>query len=183
MKPLPLNAREIKRASDFLAIASRYMRLRRAGAQYRGLCPFHRESNPSLYIEPQRKTWKCFGCDRGGDLFDFVMLAEHCDFATALRVVSGVARESEPRSGERFRARVGAEGPSAREAGGLHSQNSRDSILASLNATEARNEAVAGANAESGAEFATDCEPERAEDARRIYTLPNNFQRASNGRR
>ncbi|HVA17468.1 MAG TPA: CHC2 zinc finger domain-containing protein [Candidatus Dormibacteraeota bacterium] len=161
MNRFPLDAREVRRTCDFLAIASRYTRLRRVGAQYRGLCPFHRESHPSLYIEPQKQIWKCFGCDRGGDVFAFVMLAEDCGFSEALQIAAGVARESEPRSGERFRARVGASeaSPSAREAGGSNRQRERDSILASLDATENRNAIIARANGESFIEFERACEP------------------------
>jgi len=107
-----LDARKVKRRADFLAIASRYMRLRRKGQQHVGRCPFHLERHPSCYIEPEGKIWKCFGCQQGGDLFDFVMLAEDCTFSDALWIVadssSGVARESGPRSGPRFRASVGA---------------------------------------------------------------------------
>src|SRR5215472_4609573 len=95
----PLDARFLKARCDFLAIASRYTRLRRTGRQYVGLCPFHSERHPSFYVEPKRKIWKCFGCERGGDLFSFLMLAENCDFLGALRIVagfSGVASESVP---------------------------------------------------------------------------------------
>lgn len=155
--------RSLKRDFDFIAFAVRFTKLHRAGRQWRGLCPFHRESSPSFYIEPQQKIWKCFGCARGGDVFDFVMLAEHCDFSRALQIVAGsigVARESAPRSGARFRARVGAESPSAREAGAAHSpQSERDAILARLDATEKRNAAIRMANDSAFAEFERDCEP------------------------
>lgn len=159
-----LDPDELKHGCDFVALAGHYTRLRCVGAQYRGLCPFHSERNPSLYIEPLQKLWKCFGCERGGDVFDFVMLAEDCDFPSALRIISdlsGVVRESEPRSGERFRAREGVSeaNPSARVAGVQHSPNSRDSILAALSATERRNTIIARANAESFTEFERDCEP------------------------
>ncbi len=110
--PPPLDARQVKHRCDFVAIASRYMRLRRAGRQYRGLCPFHQERHPSFYVEPERKIFYCFGCGVGGDVFDFIMRIEGCDFLRALQVLdgfsSGVARESELRSSERFRAGVGA---------------------------------------------------------------------------
>lgn len=157
-----LDPRSLKRDCDFFALVSQYTRLHRAGRQWRGLCPFHRESNPSLYIEPQQKIWKCFGCERGGDVFDFVMLAEDCDFPRALQIVAGfigVARESAPRSGARFRACVGAKGPYARAAGGTHSPKERDSILARLDATEKRNAAIRMANDSAFAEFERDCEP------------------------
>lgn len=98
----PLDAREVKSRADFFAIASRYMRLRRAGRQYVGLCPFHSERHPSCYVHPQKNIFYCFGCNRGGDIFDFVMLAESCAFPEALRIVSGFSSggsERGPRSG------------------------------------------------------------------------------------
>ena len=155
-----LNPGDVKRNADFVAIVSRYTRLRRAGRQFIGLCPFHSERFPSFYVHPERKIWKCFGCERGGDIFDFVMLAEGCDFSSALRIVEGVARESEPRSGERVRAREGAQ-PLARAAGAQHSQNTRAAILARLAETERRNAAIRAANDLASLEFATACEPER----------------------
>src|SRR5690348_16025407 len=106
-----VSARDVKLSADFLAIASRYMRLRRAGRQFVGLCPFHSERHPSCYVHPGRLIWFCFGCSRGGDVFDFVMLAEPCSFSDAVKIVansSGVAAESGPRSGPRFRGGVGA---------------------------------------------------------------------------
>ncbi len=109
--PPPLDAHDVKQRADFVAIASRYTRLRRAGRQYVGLCPFHSERHPSFYVEPERKLYQCFGCGKGGDVFDFIIRAEHCDFLRALEIAAsapGVARESELRSSERFRAGVGA---------------------------------------------------------------------------
>lgn len=165
-----LDPRELKRCCDFIAIASCYTELRPAGRQYRGLCPFHSERNPSLYIEPHEKIWKCFGCERGGDVFAFVMLAERCGFTEALRIVAGVARASEPRSGERFRARAGGEAPLAREAGVTHSPKERAELLARLDATEKRNAAIRAANEFASAEFATACEPLRGEAAYLLVT-------------
>lgn len=122
--PLPtLNARDVKAQADFLAVASRYTRLRRSGRQYVGLCPLHSERHPSFYVHPGKKIFHCFGCGAGGDVFHFVMCAEGCGFQRALEIVAefseGVARESEPRSGERFRAGVGAK-PLAPRSGAVH---------------------------------------------------------------
>ena len=61
------------------------MQLRKAGASYKGLCPFHSEKTPSFTVTPSRETWKCFGCGRGGDLFNFVMERDSIDFPEALR--------------------------------------------------------------------------------------------------
>jgi hypothetical protein len=143
------------------------MRLRRAGRQYVGRCPFHSERHPSCYIEPEQKRWQCFGCQQGGDLFDFVMLAEDCTFSDALWIVadssSGVARESGPRSGPRFRASVGA-APGPAKQGTPHSQlthESRARIIAALEVTDRRLRAIQATNRAASAALATACEPER----------------------
>jgi hypothetical protein len=106
-------AAEVKARADFVAIASRYTRLRRAGRQWVGLCPFHAERHPSFYVEPIRRVFYCFGCGAGGDVFDFVMRVEKCNFRRALEVVGG-ARESAPHSGARVRAGAGAQPPNPR---------------------------------------------------------------------
>jgi len=98
------------------------------------------------------------------------MRATGCDFLCALRIVAefseGVASESEPRSGERIRAKQGGEAPSACEAGNIHSQStqsSRTRILAALDATNRRLKVIAATNAEESAvTLATACEPERS---------------------
>ncbi|HEV2616446.1 MAG TPA: CHC2 zinc finger domain-containing protein [Candidatus Acidoferrales bacterium] len=154
----------MKRRCDFLAIAGRYMRLRRAGRQWRALCPFHSERNPSLYIEPEKKLFKCFGCGRAGDLYDFIMLAERCDFSTALKIVSdfvGVGRAARGEAASAVRASEGAKPLSGPKARVTHSPDSRASILAALDATEARNAAIRTTNDSASAEFATACEPSR----------------------
>ncbi|HUR16220.1 MAG TPA: DNA primase [Candidatus Limnocylindrales bacterium] len=61
------------------------VQLRKAGASFKGLCPFHNEKTPSFTVTPSRETWKCFGCGRGGDLFNFVMERDAIDFPEALR--------------------------------------------------------------------------------------------------
>lgn len=96
-------------------------------------------------------------------MFDFVKRIEDCDFRQALEIVSefGVARESEPRSGERFRAREGGEAPSARGAGGQDSPYSRARILALLDATERVLAAIRRTNDEHSRLLATACEPVR----------------------
>lgn len=156
-----LNPGDAKRSADFVAVVSHYVKLRRVGRQFVGLCPFHSERTPSFYVDPQRKVFKCFGrCDAGGDVFDFVMRAEGCGFADAVRIVSGVAPDSEPRSGSRFGGRVGGEAPLARVACVLPSpQSERDAAIARLDATEARLGAIRAANDAAAKEFATACEP------------------------
>ena len=165
--PTRLDARELKARADLAAIAGKFTRLRRRGRQFVGLCPLHRERHPSFYVHPEKQVFKCFGCGVGGDVFAFVMQATGCDFRRALEIVaeaSGVASESEPRSGERFRASVGDEVPSAREAGAPNSQlkpESRARILAALDDTNRLLEGIAATNAAYSASLWTACEPER----------------------
>jgi hypothetical protein len=106
-------AGEIKARADFLAIAGCYTRLRRAGRQWVGLCPFHAERHPSFYVEPVRRVFYCFGCGAGGDVFDFVMRAEQCSFGRALEVVGG-ARSKQCATAWRTGAGAGAQPPSPR---------------------------------------------------------------------
>jgi hypothetical protein len=185
--PAPLEARELKARADFPAIASRYMQLQRAGRQYVGRCPFHSERHPSCYIEPERKNWKCFGCQQGGDLFEFVMLAEDCAFSEALWIVadfsSGVARESGLRSGPRFRASVGA-APGPAKQGRQHSQSAhecRARILAALDAAERRRRAIEATNHVASTELATECEPERGDGFPFTCQKPDNCHEADLG--
>lgn len=158
---MTLDPRELKRRADFVAIASRYTKLRRAGSQWRGLCPIHTERTPSFYVEPEQKIWKCFGCDRGGDLFDFVIQVEGCDFPRALRIIAGIVSGGERRSRERLAANERGEAPSARAAGVTASRKESEHarLVARLDATEKRNAGIARTNADALASLATACEP------------------------
>jgi DNA primase len=79
---------EIKQRVDLVELIGRTVQLRRAGSYYRGLCPFHTEKTPSFYVSPDRGTWHCFGCDRSGTAFDWLMQREHLDFSEALRTLA-----------------------------------------------------------------------------------------------
>lgn len=76
---------EIKSRLDIEDIVGRYVDLKRSGASFKGLCPFHQEKTPSFYVTPRLGTYKCFGCGRGGDIFSFVMEMEHEPFPDALK--------------------------------------------------------------------------------------------------
>jgi DNA primase len=76
---------EIKERTDATELISNYVQLKRAGRNYKGLCPFHAENTPSFVVFPDSGTWHCFGaCGEGGDIFTFVMKREGWDFRTAL---------------------------------------------------------------------------------------------------
>ncbi|MEX2012697.1 MAG: DNA primase [Patescibacteria group bacterium] len=79
---------EVRQRLDIVDLISQYLTLKKAGANYKGVCPFHQEKTPSLMVSPQKQIWKCFGCGKGGDAFSFVMEAEHLEFGDALRLLA-----------------------------------------------------------------------------------------------
>ena len=76
---------EIKRAADIVELIGRYVQLRKAGRNYVGLCPFHAEKAPSFTVNPERQTFHCFGCKKGGDVFSFWMEYHSTTFPEALK--------------------------------------------------------------------------------------------------
>ena len=84
-------AAAVKEKLDIVEIVGESVQLRKAGTTFKGLCPFHGEKTPSFTVTPGRETFKCFGCGRGGDIFNFVMERDGVDFPTALRSLAGRA--------------------------------------------------------------------------------------------
>lgn len=78
-------------ASDVVDVIGGYMQLKRAGANFKGLCPFHNEKTPSFHVNPSRQSFKCFGCGAGGGVFRFVMDYEKVDYPTAIRKLASRA--------------------------------------------------------------------------------------------
>ena len=76
---------QIAAANDVVEVIGSYFPLKRAGANFKALCPFHQEKTPSFHVNPQRQTFHCFGCGVGGSVFRFVMEYEHVDFPSAVR--------------------------------------------------------------------------------------------------
>lgn len=76
---------EIRDAADIVDVVSDYVKLKRSGNSFTGLCPFHNEKTPSFHVNPQLKIYKCFGCGAGGDVFNFVMDIEGIGFVEAMK--------------------------------------------------------------------------------------------------
>src|ERR1043165_7384058 len=76
---------QIRAANDIVDVIGSYLPLKRAGTNFRALCPFHREKTPSFNVNPHHQIFKCFGCGKGGDVFTFVREYEGLDFMGAVR--------------------------------------------------------------------------------------------------
>jgi DNA primase len=76
---------QIAAANDIVEVLGSYFPLKRAGANFKALCPFHQEKTPSFMVSPSRQAFHCFGCGAGGGVFRFVMDYEHIDFPSAVR--------------------------------------------------------------------------------------------------
>src|SRR3989339_251593 len=85
---------QIKSRIDILTLVSSYMKLDRAGASWKGRCPFHNEKTPSFFVSPDRGSYYCFGCGASGDIFTFVEEFEGLDFKGSLKLLADRAHVS-----------------------------------------------------------------------------------------
>ena len=88
----PATLEQIRSASDIVDVIGGYIPLKRAGANFVALCPFHREKSPSFNVNPHKQIFHCFGCHKGGDVFTFVKEYENVDFPDAVRRLAERAR-------------------------------------------------------------------------------------------
>lgn len=99
---------EVKASADIVEVISDYVKLRRSGSNFSGLCPFHNEKSPSFNVSPSLGIYKCFGCGESGDVYSFVMKQDGISFTEAIRTIGArfgidVPEEQQPEQDENFR--------------------------------------------------------------------------------
>ena len=88
----PAILERIRAASDIVDVIGSYLPLKKAGANFVALCPFHKEKSPSFNVNPHRQIFHCFGCHKGGDVFTFVKEYENIGFVDAVRRLADRAK-------------------------------------------------------------------------------------------
>jgi DNA primase len=94
-------AERVKQQADIVRVVGEYVRLKKTGKDFSGLCPFHQEKTPSFTVSPLKQIFYCFGCGKGGDVFSFVMDMEKSAFPEAVRTVAEKCGIAVPRPRER----------------------------------------------------------------------------------
>ncbi len=94
-------AEKVKQQADIVRVVGEYVRLKKSGQNFTGLCPFHAEKSPSFAVHPTKQIYHCFGCGVGGDVFKFVMEMEKCAFPEAIRIVAEKCGIAIPRPKDR----------------------------------------------------------------------------------
>jgi DNA primase len=92
---------EVRARNDLVALVNEILPLKRSGRTYKACCPFHSEKTPSFHVNPESQHYHCFGCHKGGDVFNWVMETEHVDFPEALRILAERQGMEVPRMGRR----------------------------------------------------------------------------------
>src|SRR3990167_1930553 len=82
---------EVKNKIDIVGLINEYAPLKKAGRNYKALCPFHNEKTASFMVSPDRQIFKCFGCNEGGDVFAFYKRIEGVEFGEAMKVLANRA--------------------------------------------------------------------------------------------
>jgi len=101
--------KQVKAASDIVAVVAHYIEVRPAGKIFKAICPFHNDSRPSLDIDPQRQRYKCWSCGAHGDVFNFVMHQEKVGFKEARAILAdrvGIKLDEQQSPQDHHRARL-----------------------------------------------------------------------------
>lgn len=80
--------RQIKETVDIVSLIGQYLQVHRVGNRFKALCPFHDDKNPSMEVNPQRQSYKCWSCGAGGDCIEFVKQYERVEFPEAIRILA-----------------------------------------------------------------------------------------------
>src|SRR5258708_17585288 len=91
----------VKQQADIVRVVGEYVRLKKTGKDFSGLCPFHQEKTPSFTVSPIKQIFYCFGCGKGGYVYNFVMDMEKCELPDAVKVVAEKCGIALPRQRER----------------------------------------------------------------------------------
>ena len=94
-------AEKVKQQADIVRVVGEYVRLKKTGKDFSGLCPFHQEKTPSFTVSPIKQIFYCFGCSKGGDVYNFVMDMEKCEFPEAVKMVAEKCGIAIPRQKQR----------------------------------------------------------------------------------
>src|SRR2546428_3105948 len=94
-------AEKVKQQADIVRVVGEYVRLKKTGKDFSGVCPFHQEKTPSFTVSPLKQIFYCFGCGKGGDVYNFVMDMEKCEFLEAVKLVAEKCGIPIPRPKER----------------------------------------------------------------------------------
>lgn len=116
----------VKEAADIIEVVGEVVTLKKAGVNYKGLCPFHGEKTPSFTVNPSRRSFHCFGCGEGGDALSFVMRYQNIGFWEAVKQLAGryhiplPERDLSPRERDAANKRKSISGINERAAGIYH---------------------------------------------------------------
>ena len=79
---------QVAQATDIVDLVGQYVALKKAGREFKALCPFHEDHHPSMFVSPAKQIFKCFVCGAGGGVFQFVMLYDKLNFPEAVKALA-----------------------------------------------------------------------------------------------